>query len=243
MDFKSALIASFRVAAAATPCVRLTQDDIVRTDLNQAGNVKRLLRKLHRSGQKRSAPGSACTRCRVLKKSCDGGFPCSNCVMADGICVKHKERSVTRRSSLSSADLVVPSLEIPNCPEPPISQGLVSCFSPKADTTDPMLPSLGGMGMLLGSNADDITKIIGSCPPKLRSALDLLSRSIQPMLQKQAVKRKLLPELDDSVFESAQVVCTRHRFEPDGSTVCIFINQAASRYGENSRPDLCLWLC
>lgn len=82
----------------------------------------------------------------------------------------------------------------------------------------------------LGFRADCVANMIGSCPRKLRSALDRLSCAIPHMLLNQAAKRKPLPELD-AMFESTQVVCTRHEIEPDGSSACLFNDQACSRFG------------
>lgn len=254
MEFGNFLIASSQ-ATFLTSCVRLTQDDILRVDLNQAGIVKKLLRKLHRSGLKRSSPGSACTRCRFLKKGCDGDFPCSNCALAGGTCTRHEPSSSARRSP--SADdaphLVLRALQYN--PGPPICEDLVTCkgqaadpmlcktqatHPPKAQATDSMSvtmrPTLGGIGMLLdfGYRAEDIAGMIDSCPPKLRSALDRLSCVLQPMLQNQAAKRRPLPKLDD-LFESAQVACTRCEIKPDGSTVFLCNNQAAKQYGAHKK--------
>eukprot|EP00961_Rhodomonas_salina_P081866 1100672-Rhodomonas_salina.1 len=62
-------------------------------------------------------------------------------------------------------------------PEPPISQGLMLAYSPKPDAGDPMRPNLGGMGIFVdfGWKARDVEKVVRSCPPKLRAALDRLS--------------------------------------------------------------------
>eukprot|EP00961_Rhodomonas_salina_P140738 1894057-Rhodomonas_salina.1 len=223
---------SVRAAVAKpNPHVRLTQEDILSTDLTQAGSVKKLLRKLHRSGPKRRAPGAACQRCHRLKRSCDGATPCSTCVMAGTTCIK----SETGMSG--SAGLVHRAL--PQNPELPISQGVFQCRSPKAHGTDPMRPSLGGLGMFfdLGWRAADTANMIGSCPPKLRSALDRLSCVIQHMIRRQEQYRKPLPEIDASMFESAQVTGSRFCRQSDGSTVACLNSRVCEVYGEIPKSD------
>eukprot|EP00961_Rhodomonas_salina_P147241 1981402-Rhodomonas_salina.1 len=225
------------------PHIRLTQDDVARTDLNRPGTLKKLLRKLHQSyevgsGQTRRAPGAACTRCHRSKKSCDG-FPCSNCLLAGVSCVKDGARK--------SAENIDPELPVAQTavvivnPEPPVSQSeaWVGCsFSPPQ--LDPMRPSLGGMGMLIdvGWKPDVIASMIGSCPLKLRNALDRLSCVIKPMLRNQAAKRKPLPELNITGWKSAQVARTRYCRGPDGSTSAHATDRFNEIYSEISKSAL-----
>lgn len=223
---------------SATPLVRLTQDEVAMADLNRPGTLKTLLKKLHRSyevgsGQKRRAPGKACTRCHRSKKSCSG-FPCSNCLFAGATCIKDQGGCAAELSILQ--DTVQdrsPTLKGPEPmplswgrwahtfdPEPPISQGTMQYCSPTPQAPDPMRPSLGAIGLLLDFawKPDILAGMIGSCPQKLRCALDRLSCVIKPMLRAQAAKRKPLPELDTEIFESVKVARSRVCMQQDGST-------------------------
>eukprot|EP00961_Rhodomonas_salina_P021894 294863-Rhodomonas_salina.4 len=232
MDFRNGTTGSFG-ADSATPCVRLTQDDVINTDISKPGTLKKLFRKLHGSGKKRQQPGSACVGCRLKKRSCDGSSPCSRCVLAGHTCIRDEDRGSSPTTDVSR--------ELRTHPEPPISQCGGPCHAPMAASTDPMCPSLGAIGMLLdcGLRVVDVSTMLGSCPLKLRSALHRLSGVVPHLVQNQAVKRKPLPEVDE-VFESEHVSCWQARYEPDGSTVCLFNDQAAYQYGEISRPDVFL---
>jgi len=95
-----------------------------------------------------------------------------------------------------------------------------------------MRPDLGAMGMLidLGWRPDALANMMRACPLKLRCALDRLSCVIKNLMGNRAIKRKLLPDVDD-MFDSAQVVRARCRLDPDGSMVAFMNNLAASHYG------------
>eukprot|EP00961_Rhodomonas_salina_P032682 440726-Rhodomonas_salina.1 len=86
-NFKDVLVASLG-ATVPPPVVklRLTTEDVARADLRQPGTLTKLLKQLNRPQQphqqKRMSRGSACQRCRLMKRRCDGRSPCISCILS-----------------------------------------------------------------------------------------------------------------------------------------------------------------
>eukprot|EP00961_Rhodomonas_salina_P131354 1767884-Rhodomonas_salina.1 len=87
VNFKDALTTSL---TSQPPRARLTTED-VGSNLQQPGHLTKLLKKVNGSNEKRIKRGSACRRCRVQKRRCDGSFPCGMCLIGGETCEKQDE--------------------------------------------------------------------------------------------------------------------------------------------------------
>lgn len=194
-NFKDVLVASLG-ATVPPPVVklRLTTEDVARADLRQPGTLTKLLKQLNRPQQphqqKRMSRGSACQRCRLMKRRCDGRSPCISCILSGETCTNSKQPA--EPTTLESAESLSQALSISS--EPPMSHGhLVPSLSPKPAAAHPQRPSLGAMTS--GSPATS-----GACPQ-----MDFSSPANTSLPS--ATRTEPWPPLLGPLLPSADVLC------------------------------------